>query len=60
MSDAKMKTDAALIERLEKAAKRKLTKKEIEAQRLSFIYSGMPHESSMSKIKIKRVLKQAS
>lgn len=60
MTEVNIKTNEALLKRLEEAAKRKLTKEEIEKQRISFIYSGMPKESGMSKVDIEKALKKVS
>ncbi len=60
MTNLSLKTDTKLLERLAKAAKRKLTADEVEKQRISFIFSGMPKDSGMSKIDIEKVLKKAS
>lgn len=60
MPEVTIKTDEKLLKRLEEAAKRKLTEREIEKQRISFIYSGMPKENGMSKIEIARALKKVS
>lgn len=60
MTNLKIKTDEGLLQKLAEAAKRKLTDKEIEKQRISIIFAGLPHESAMSKIDIEKVLKKAS
>jgi hypothetical protein len=60
MKKVTLKTDESLIKRLTEAAKIKLTKEEIEKQRVSIIFSGMPKESAMSKVDIERALQKAS
>lgn len=60
MAKFSVKTDEKLLEQIAKAAKRKLTPEEIEQQRLSFIYAGLPKDSPMSKVEIEKVLKKAS
>ena len=55
-----IKSDEKLLKSLEEAAKRQLSDAEREQQRISFIYAGMPKDSSMSKIDIARILKKAS
>lgn len=59
MAELNIKTNQELIAKLEELAKRGLTPEEVEAQRLSFIFSGMPNNSGMSKLDIKRELKRA-
>ena len=54
-----IQTDQDLLKKLEELAKRGLTKEEAEKQRISFIYSGMPNNSGMSKIQIEKSLKRA-
>ena len=53
-------TNDGLLERLSQSAKRKLTKNEIDKQRISFIYAGMPKLSDMSKAEIEDTLSKAS
>lgn len=60
MSEISMKTDETLLKQLIEAAKKKLTKEEVELQRISIIFSGMPKESEMSKVDIEKALKIAS
>ena len=51
------KTDPDLLSKLEVLAKRGLTQEERDAQRVSFIYSGMSDGSRISKAEIERILK---
>lgn len=60
MTDRTIETDEGLLRRLNQAAKRKMTEEEIKEQRVSFIFAGMPKESSMSKVQIKETLSRAS
>lgn len=60
MINLKVKTDEKLLKRLEEAAKRKMTKEEKMKQRISFIYAGMSHDSSISKQRIEEILNKAS
>ena len=60
MKEVIIKTDPALLDELKDAAKRTLTDEERRKQRVSFIYSGLPKHSSMSKVDIERALKRVS
>lgn len=53
------KTDKSLLNRLAESAKRGLTASEIQQQRISFIYAGMPVDSDMSKVDIEKSLAKA-
>lgn len=59
MAEVKIQTNKELLEKLEALAKRGITKEEIEKQRVSFIFAGMPKSSAMSKLDIERELKRA-
>ena len=59
MTNLQVKTDPKLLDSLARAAKRRLTPEEIEAQRLSIIFSGINPESGMTKIRIKEILDAA-
>jgi len=43
------KTDPALIERLERAAKHEMSAGEIRRQRVSFVYGNLPHDNPMTR-----------
>ncbi len=43
------KTDFALLERLQEAAKHEMTRDELERQRISFVYGNLPQESEMTR-----------
>ncbi|HEY4944204.1 MAG TPA: hypothetical protein VII56_22445 [Rhizomicrobium sp.] len=49
MADFAPKTDAALLERLNAAAKRGLTKNELHMQRVSFVYGNLPTDSTLTR-----------
>jgi hypothetical protein len=51
-----IKTDPELIRRLEASAKRQLSKDEVRAQRVSFVYGNMPQESSMSRNQVEAII----
>ena len=57
MRTANISTDAKLLELLKKSAKKKLSEQEIESQRLSFILSGLPKKSEMTKAEIKKAIR---
>ena len=52
-----LKTDEALLERLRKSAKREYREGEAEEQRISFIYSGLPDDITMTKEEIRKMLR---
>lgn len=60
MDDQRVEKKQRLLDRLAKAGGKKLTKDEIDKQRISMIYAGLSHESGMSKEDIKKVLEEAS
>jgi hypothetical protein len=57
-AEACFKTDAALVEALEKAARIPLSAEEVEQQRVSFIMGSLSADSSMSKEKVQEILAQ--
>lgn len=59
MGKLTIETDKALLKKLSKLAEQGLSEKEIEKQRVSFIFAGMPKNSGMSKLEIKKALKSA-
>ena len=60
MTAQNIRTDEKLLARLQEAAKRDKTPEEVERQRLSLIYSGLPKDSSLTKIQIRQLLNKAS
>jgi hypothetical protein len=52
------KTDPALLERLRASASRKLSKHEIEQQRISFVYSIMGGREGMTRAKVEHLIEQ--
>ncbi|MEM9600273.1 MAG: hypothetical protein AAF926_04550 [Pseudomonadota bacterium] len=55
----KIKTDEALLARLKESATRPFNDGEAEAQRVSFIYSGLPDGIAISKAEIRELLRCA-
>ena len=53
-----LKTDEALIERLKQSASTPVTKKELECQRVSFVYGNLPTDSTITKERVVQRLKQ--
>ncbi|MGU3316299.1 hypothetical protein ACLBWH_12180 [Sphingomonas sp. M6A6_1c] len=53
-----IRTDAALLARLRKAATTVMTGDQLRKQRVSFIHGNMPHESTMSRDEIEKALEQ--
>ena len=51
-------TDNQLLARLEAAAKKQLTREEIEKQRLSFVYCIMGGRPGMTREKVQRLIEQ--
>jgi hypothetical protein len=51
-----IRTDAALLARLRRAASMAMTGDQLRAQRISFIHGNMPHESTMSRDEIEKAL----
>ena len=56
MTDSNVKTDKKLLDRLETAAKRVLTKDELYRQRVSFVYGNLPKESTITRHQVEAVL----
>lgn len=54
MRTANVSTDKKLLEALNRAAKRTLSKEEIESQRISFIWAGLPKKTAVTKADIKK------
>lgn len=50
------KTDAALLERLQEAAKYVMTAEEIRRQRVSFVYGNMSQDAHMTRHQVQEVL----
>lgn len=46
---SQLTTDSALLERLKAAAAYKMSRDEIQRQRLSFVFGNMPADSSMTR-----------
>ena len=59
MAKLTIQTNRDLLDKLTKLAERGLSEEEIEKQRVSFIFAGMPKNSGMSKLEIKKALKSA-
>jgi len=59
MAQIDIHTDDKLLKKLNASVKRGITSEEIEKQRISFIYSGMPEKSKLSKLEIEKALKTA-
>ncbi len=55
-----LKSNKELLKKIGKAAKRKISEKEKQQQRISFIYAGVSRHSDISKIDIEKSLKKAS
>ena len=53
-----IRTDAALLARLQRAASAPMTSDQLRRQRLSYIHGNMPHESTMSRDEIEQALQQ--
>jgi len=51
-----LKTDAELLHKLQMSAKLPLTKEEVRAQRISFVYGNMPQDSSVSRNEIVNII----
>lgn len=52
------KTDAKLLARLKKAAKKELSNEELEQQRVSFVYSVVASRDGMTREKVASLLKR--
>jgi len=53
-----LKTDDALIRRLEQSVKKQLTKEELEQQRISFVYGNLPNKSTITRDRVARKIKE--
>ena len=51
-----IKTDPALVRRLEESAQRTLTKEEVRAQRISYVYGNMPQDSTVERTRIEAII----
>jgi hypothetical protein len=56
MTKLNLRSDPDLVRRLEAAASRALTKEEVRAQRVSFVYGNMPQDSSVSRAEIAAII----
>jgi hypothetical protein len=53
-----MKTDAKLLERLQRAASKPITKSELERQRVSFVYGNLPKGSTLTKDRVEHKIRE--
>ena len=53
-----MKTDATLLERLQRAASKPITKSELERQRVSFVYGNLPRDSTVTKDRVEHRIRK--
>ena len=51
-----IKTDAQLLKRLAASAKKKASREQLRRQQVSFIYGGLPTDSTITREQIERVL----
>jgi len=51
-----LKTNADLLSALEKASSRKMTRAELEEQRVSFVVSSMSSDSNITRDRVKQLL----
>ncbi len=51
-----LKTDSALLARLQAAARHEVTKQELRRQRVSFIYGNLPNESQITKHQVEAAI----
>jgi len=51
-----VKTDQELLKNIEDAVKKGISKTDIENQRISIIYAGMPKDSEITKDEIRRAV----
>ena len=56
MPKLNIKTDPALVRRLEESASRTLSRAETRAQRVSFVYGNMPHDSTFDRTQIEAII----
>ena len=57
MDFSKITTDPELIERLRKAASREMTADEIHAQKVSWVYGQLPHDSEITKDQVDIIIR---
>ena len=53
-----LKTDDALIKRLEESAKKPITKEELTRQRISFVYGNLPDKSTITRARVAEKIKR--
>lgn len=53
---ASLKTDKALLERLEESAKKPMTRDELKRQRVSFVYGNLPNDSEITRDRVEKKL----
>ena len=53
---ASLKTDKALLERLEESAKKPMTREELKRQRVSFVYGNLPNDSEITRDRVAKKL----
>ncbi len=53
-----LKTDDALIKRLEESAKKPITKEELMRQRVSFVYGNLPSDSTVTRDRVAEKIKR--
>ena len=56
--DNQPKTDPGLLERLHKAAKHQMTSEEVRAQRVSFVYGNLPHDSTLTRHQVAEAIER--
>jgi hypothetical protein len=49
-------TDEVLLERLRESARRPLTKREVAAQRISWVYGNLPDDSTLTRDEVARII----
>jgi hypothetical protein len=54
---AALKTDRALLKRLEASAKKPITKKELAEQRISFVFGNLPSDSPITRERVAKKIK---
>lgn len=52
-----VKTDGTLVSRLEEAAKRSVTKQELDSQRISFVYGNLPGDSTITREQVAKKIR---
>jgi hypothetical protein len=58
MSTFGLKTDAKLLKALGEASARRLSAREMHAQRVSYVYGSMKQDSVMTKERVKQLLEE--